>query len=262
MSDKQPRSTGSFLLVAILSVLACRSIEAQGGPPMITDDPATVGNGNWEINLLPTMERTRSGTRYETPNVDINYGLGNRLQLRFEVPWVVQTERGSTARSGLGNSGVGVRFRFIDEARHGFSMSTYPALEFNNPTNSVKRGLADEGHRFFLPVEIAREINGTVVNAEVGYLFDQYGENSWEYGLVVGRDVSEHVELLGEVHGSTPRDLSEREVVFNIGSRVGMTEHVTLLVSGGRSIRNPADGPVTIAALGLQLNFGNGHEER
>jgi hypothetical protein len=27
------------------------TVHAQGGPPMITDDPGTPGNGQWEINV-------------------------------------------------------------------------------------------------------------------------------------------------------------------------------------------------------------------
>jgi hypothetical protein len=248
---------------AILTCALCvKPAGAQGGPPMITDDPATVGNGNWEINLLPSIEHTRGGSAYEAPNIDLNYGVGKRIQLKYEVPYVVVKDAGSPARSGFGNSNVGMRYRFIDQAKYGFSMSTYPALEFNNPTNSVKHGLADPGRRFFLPVEIAKDIGDVTANVEVGRLFDQHGANSWEYGLIVGRDVSERLETLVEVHGSSSSDASERVMFLNVGSRIGMTDHLTLLVSGGRSFRNPIEGPVTIGALGVQLTFGNGHEER
>lgn len=262
MNQKILSSVGCRSVLAVLMLLAAgRRVTAQGGPPMITDDPFTVGANNWEINLLPNVERTRSGSMYEMPNVDINYGVGNRIQLKLETPWVVRKDVGSSAVSGMGNTGIGMRFRFIDESRYGFAMSTYPAFQFKGPANSVRRGVADAGRQFFLPVEIARTINGFGVNGEIGYLFEQGGEGSWEYGLLFGREASERVELLGELHGSNPKDFSASEVLINLGSRIGMTDHVTLLVSAGRTLRSP-DIPATIAALGLQLNFMNTPEQR
>src|SRR4051812_32549045 len=120
---KNPSGLFPIIPVALMLTFGANRLTAQGGPPMITDDPATVGNGNWEINLLPSIERTRAGRAYEAPNIDINYGVGKRIQLKFEVPFVVQQDAGSAARSGFGNSNVGVRYRFIDEAKYGFSMS-------------------------------------------------------------------------------------------------------------------------------------------
>jgi hypothetical protein len=61
---------------------------AQGGPPMITDDPDTPGPGYWEINLAGITEKSQSERRYEAPTADINYGVGKRIQLKFEIPWV------------------------------------------------------------------------------------------------------------------------------------------------------------------------------
>jgi hypothetical protein len=261
MNDSKKWSVECVVIAAALSFMAFASAGAQGGPPMITDDPFTVGANNWEINLLPTMERTTGGSLYEAPNVDINYGVGYRVQLKLEVPWVVRKDAGADARSGLGNAGIGMRYRFIDESRHGFAMSTYPAFEFSGTRSSVRRGVAEPTRSFFLPVEIAKTINGLGVNGEVGYMFEQGGEGSWAYGLLFGRDASERVELLGELHGTTDKDFSGNETLVNLGSRIGLTDHVTLLVSAGRTFLSPGSS-TTIAALGLQLNFMNTPERR
>ncbi|HUR00413.1 MAG TPA: hypothetical protein VM166_13235 [Gemmatimonadaceae bacterium] len=248
--------TKALLYAAALSLIAWANADAQGGPPMITDDPFTVGAKNWEINLLPSLERTRDGSLYEMPNLDLNYGVGYRIQLKFEVPWIVRKDAGQNTESGVGNVGIGMRYRFLDESRHGFAMSTYPAFDFGGRASSVRRGIAEAGRRFFLPVEIAKTINGTGVNGEVGYSFEQGGAGSWEYGLLFGRDASERVQLLGELHGSSPKDFSESETFLNVGSRVGLADHITLLVSAGRTLHGPGS-PTTIAALGLQLGFMN-----
>src|SRR5215510_12458931 len=94
-----------LLFAVVLSIFLtgfASSARAQGGPPMILDDPGTPGNGMWEINFLSTSDRSRSGWFFENPIADINYGVGKRLQLKFEVPLVTSKESGENSKFGLG----------------------------------------------------------------------------------------------------------------------------------------------------------------
>jgi hypothetical protein len=52
---------------------------AQGGPPMVTDDPGTPGDGHWEINLGATATRTPGRWEVAAPDADVNYGCGDRV---------------------------------------------------------------------------------------------------------------------------------------------------------------------------------------
>src|SRR5450759_3126047 len=91
---------------------------AQGGPPFRSDDPDTPGNKRWEINTVLVGDRNPSEGSYLMPNIDVNYGLGNRIQLKYEVPLSIHESRGSSGHvaAGLGNSLLGVKWRFY--ARH------------------------------------------------------------------------------------------------------------------------------------------------
>jgi len=40
---------------------------AEGGPPMITDDPGTPGDGNWEINIAGAGAHRASSSEAERP---------------------------------------------------------------------------------------------------------------------------------------------------------------------------------------------------
>src|SRR5271169_3175806 len=82
------------LLLAALARFSPLAL-AQGGPPFRSDDPDTPENRNWEINTVFVGERNPSEGFYETPNLDINYGLGNRIQLKYEVPLSIYESRGS-----------------------------------------------------------------------------------------------------------------------------------------------------------------------
>ena len=248
-----------LLMAVVLSIFLAglvSSASAQGGPPMITDDPGTPGNGMWEVNFLGTMDKTRSGRFFEAPLADINYGVGKRVQLKFEVPVVASHENGENTEFGLGNSKFGVKYRFLDEEKHGVDMSIYPQLEFNNPTNSVDRGLAERGMTFTMPLEVVKKVGPVELNGEVGYEMTQYGMDHVFYGLAAGREVSKKVELAAEIWGESLRNFKEKEFLVNFGTRIKLSEKFGLMFSAGHTIRTPdGEGPHFIAAFGLQFNF-------
>jgi len=248
------------LIFAVALVLALfQAAQAQGGPPMLTDDPDTPGDGHWEINFLSTLERSRSGWLFEAPNVDLNYGVGNHIQLKFEAPWLIRKESGERAIGGPGNSMAGIKWRFLDEERSGFDMSTYPQLEFNNPTRSVAKGLMERGMNLFLPIEAVKKVGPLEVNGEIGYRIVQHRTDEWEGGLLVTHRISRRIELMAELHGSALRNLTDGELLFNAGSRLRLGKNSVLLFSAGRTIRNaPGEGPHYIAAFGIQINFNRG----
>lgn len=241
--------------VSALAFTAGRA-HAQGGPPLITDDPGTPGDGRWEINLGFTTEKLRSEMLYEAPLLDINYGLGERIQLKYEIPWLILDEEGGGTRSGLGDSEIGVKYRFLDEERHDVSMSIYPQFSFNNPTSSDERDLVDSGTELALPIQIARRAGPVELSLELGYSLIEHEEDEWSYGLAAAGPLSERFELLGEVHGVATRDFEEDVLVFNLGGVLRVHENVNLLFSAGRSFRESSTTePELLGYLGLQFNF-------
>ena len=98
---------------------------AQGGPPFRTDDPETPGNRHWEINFGWIGDRNLTSGAYQIPDLDLNYGLGDRIQLKYELPLALSEIRPqpSTATTpaqtgqvlgGLGESLLGVKWRFFE----------------------------------------------------------------------------------------------------------------------------------------------------
>lgn len=243
-------------LLALLLTSHVKTARAQGGPPLLTDDPETPGNNHWEINIATTLERTRDSKEQEIPILDINYGLGKRLQLKFEVPYLRVKDGDERAKTGLGNSNVGVKWRFYDNEKTGLAISTYPQLEFNNPTSSVRRGLVERGAELLLPVEVAHKLFVFEANEEIGYRIRQHRMDEWIYGLALGRHVTRRLELLGEIHGEALRNFKDSELLFNLGGRYGLTKHLSLLFASGRSFRRAASGePTLILYAGTQFNF-------
>jgi hypothetical protein len=229
---------------------------AQGGPPLRTDDPGTPGNGNFEINLGGTVDRRAEEREFETPRIDVNYGWGERIQLKFEIPWVVRGADFEPTKNGLGNSLCGVKWRFYEDKKRELSFSTYPQFEFNNPNSSVDRGLATRGVGFLLPLEVTKKVGPVDLNGEAGYRITQYGRDEWITGLAVGKQATQALELLSELYATGKTNGDDRETTFGFGGRYKLGGPMTLLFMAGRSFRGPSSGePQIIGYLGLQFVF-------
>src|SRR2546429_4901541 len=244
-----------FVFTVCVAALPGQAV-AQGGPPLLTDDPLTPGNGHWEINVAWTLSQKQKERLFAIPLMDLNYGLGERLQLKAEIPWLVLQDRRGGTQSGFGSANFGVKWRFLDKKRYGFAMSTYPQLEIRTSASSVRRGLIEQGGELLLPVEISRELGPVTINGELGYQLVQRDKDEVLYGLVVGGEINKRLELVGEIHGIAKRNFADNELIFNVGGRVKMSKHYTFLFSTARSLRRAVTGqPTLLAYVGCQFNF-------
>ena len=81
----------------------------QGGPPMITDDPGTPGNGKWENNFAIAFEHRPGETAYDVPAIDLNYGVGEHIQLTLQTGPVLLKRSGHGLIGGLGGTEAAVK---------------------------------------------------------------------------------------------------------------------------------------------------------
>jgi hypothetical protein len=236
-----------FLFV-FCSFAAAESAFAQGGPPYYTNDPGTPGNFNWEINFgyMPFYFSNQSVSH--TPDVDINFGVGDRIQLTYENAWLRVQNPGSAVKFGMGQSNPGVKWRFYDAGEDGLSVSIFPQFFLNNPNDAVSRGITAPTNSFLMPVEFSKKIGPVDVNYEIGYLAVHKGSDGWITGLVVGRDFTPKLELDAEFYyqGTFHPSLSQPTIDF--GGRYKLHSPVILLFMAGRSFE--PSGPKQTYFLG------------
>jgi hypothetical protein len=241
--------------VAVILILLPPDALAQGGPPLITDDPDTPGPGYWEINLASILEKARPDRRLEAPLADINYGVGERIQLKFEIPWLNVRETGEAVHAGLGNSNLGVKWRFLGEEGQTIAWATYPQVEVNTGRAMAEKGLVNGGSRFLLPTELTIQISRVEMNVEVGRNFVQNGDDGWIFGLATEIEFDPGFELVGELSGEQSGTLPAGLIV-NAGFRKRMTRQLVLLAAAGRGVRGPADDRRQLRLyMGLQVNL-------
>lgn len=245
------------LLTAAALVLPCASTFAQGGPPLRTDDPGTPGDGHWELNFAAVFDEIAGVRTLEAPLCDLNYGWGERVQLKYEVPWVFVDGEDAEDLDGLGNSLFGIKWRFLDADGSTPAISTYPQIEVENSgSSSSERGITEEGTTFFLPLEVAWDLGEGGLNFEVGRSFSEQRDDSWVGGLAAGRSVSERVELLAEVHGESSSDFESSSGVIDVGTRIHLAPGRVLLASVGNGLwSSESERTGFLAYLGIQLQF-------
>lgn len=131
----------------------------------------------------------------------MNYGLSDRVQLKYETGWVFADDPDGV-RSGLDNSLIGIRWRFADQENTGVNISIYPQLQLENPTGSVARGIAEPGptgsYRWRQAATLGRKLVG-----ELGFQYRRNSENQWIYGVLAAVPVSEDFEF--DVRGAGVR---------------------------------------------------------
>ncbi len=222
--------------VIFVLFLAAACALAQGGPPYYTTDPGTPGNHNWEINVgyMPFFYSNQSVSH--VPDLDLNYGLGDRIQLTYENAWLRIQDPSSAAKFGLGQSNLGVKWRFYDAGKDGLSVSMFPQLFLNNPNDAVRRGVTPASQAFLLPFEFSRKLGPVDVNYEIGYQFARKGPNGWISGLVAGHDFTPRLEADVEFYSQGTFHLPDAQPTLDVGARYRIHRPVILLLMAGRSL--------------------------
>jgi hypothetical protein len=241
-------------LMVFVALMAAHA-RAQGGPPMITDDPGTPGPNHWEINLAWTDTGTPGSSEFGLPLLDANYGVGDRLQLNYQASWNIVSADGATT-SGYSDTQLAVKWRFYDAGEHNLQISMYPRITFLDPGSaSARRGLADPNTTYLVPFEFQKDFSWLSFNVDVGHIFcANEVDRGWTGGLCVGREVKKNWELDAEWHTTTDERAGRSEQTVNFGSRIGVAEHATILLAIGRDISNTLGPRASVLTyLGVQL---------
>ncbi len=231
---------------------------AQAGPPFLSNDPGTPGNANWEINLGSMQTVARGTSAYQVPQIDLNFGIGDRIQLTYEIPYMFQESSGQTAQTGWGNAYPGIKWRFLDQGEDGLQMSLFPQAEMNGSDHARQAGIAADGPRYLLPVEMSRKVGPLDLDVEVGYYLPGNGPKERIAGLVAGRPVNERLELDAEIYDDHAFAAPLHTTTLDVGGRYRFSPSFIALFMAGRSVNGTGYGrPEFIGYVGIQILLGD-----
>ena len=242
-----------------------------GSPPMVSDDTGTPGNGNWEINVVLDGDISKDSKAFELPLMDINYGIGDRLQLKYEVPYVVtwnarfdgNGDRTTEQASGVSSSKVGVKYRFYGDDQSGLALAIYPQVEFRTPGSKLEGepdeggegGVAEEGVTCALPILLTKEFQRASITTNLSAertTEDNHVGIAASFG--VGTRLTDELAVMGEIAGQDLNQADERRILLNFGFRLKISAKHAIVGSVGHDILDGADGQKHFyATLAYQL---------
>lgn len=239
----------------LFALLLIERLYGAGGPPMITDDPETPGDRNLEVNLAYTGEKRGNTQRDEQPIIDINYGVGEKIQLKVESSYVSLFRDDESHIEGIGNAKIGIKWRFYENRSGDLLISTYPQYTLVPIKKSYRNGAAEIDQAIFLPIEISKKIGSFAVTGELGYLSVKSNRDEIEYGIVAGYEVLEHLELLAELHNASAIGGGNNTMITNGGLKYWVLPRYSFLFSAGRELATPEVSKSTLFYVGLQLRY-------
>lgn len=249
----RPRMTLRTPIVLGLWLASMAVAYADAGPPFLTTDPGTPGDGHWEINLGSAATTYPGLATLQVPQVDLNYGVGDTIQLTLELPYELAMPRAAPTRSGWGNGYAGIKWRFLDQGEDGFKVSTFPQLETGVSAHAEARALAGPGPRLLLPIEVAHKVGPLDVDVEVGYY--AFGRMPRErfVGLVVGGAVTRRTELDVELFSDRVMGSGAEATTIDVGARFQFTPALIGLVMAGHGVGTHDPTPTWIGCVGVQV---------
>ena len=192
---------------------------AVSSPPMEMDDPGTPGRQGIEVNFVGSLVHLGPGRSAETL-FDANYGIGDRIQLKYERPYVSEGAVGEHYQRGLGATEFGIKWRAIDHG--GLALAVYPQYQMDDAfTIKDENGEAEEseGRSVYFPVLVSKEVHHVyTLGANVGYRrnLEKRGDDA-NLALGAGRAIGEYSRVLTEVYSERDNHLHNRQTNVRVG---------------------------------------------
>jgi len=225
-------------LVSML--LTSWSVPALAGPPYNTDDPEPVEYRHWEFYLASQNAHDRDGRTGTAPHFEVNYGVIANVQLHLIAPLTYSVPNGKRTAYGPGDTEIGVKYRFVQEQEFVPQIGMFPFLEV--PTGSRTSGLGNGTAQLFLPLWLQKGIGPWTTYGGAGFWIDagRTSRHFWYFGWLVQRRLFDGFTLGTELFYQTPREPgTERDVRFNIGGVIDVSNAHHILLSAGRGFAGP-----------------------
>ncbi len=238
------------LFLLLFSVIVSGFLKpAFAGPPFLTDDPEPVPFRNWEFYVFSTYDTTGKDTSATGPAFEFNVGALPDLQAHLVIPMVYAAPEDGPREYGLGDTEVGIKYRFVHETTRWPQVAVFPMIEL--PTGDADRGLGNGRTWWRLPLWLQKSWGPWVTYGGGGYVVNPApGANNYVFGgWLLQRDFGDKLTLGGEVFSQgRSSDDSESFTVFNLGGFFKITPNLHLLFTGGHTL---VGGTHTIGYLGL-----------
>jgi len=211
------------------------------GPPMITNDPFVPNVGQFEINLASEAE-FREHTRINTPIIDVNYGLFEKVQLTFSSAYSFTHENDDI-------NGLEIELKWNFYTNEIFSIALDPVYVFYPILSDFDEG---EVYELGVPLNFFLSENLNLV-VEPRYVDSQNKKAFFEGGAYLQYTSNQH-SFFTELFVEENPDKNELYSLVNLGYTNQFYENIMFMFSIGRDVV-AEDKQATVSYLGLQFVF-------
>lgn len=213
-----------------------------GGPPLVIDDPGILDPGQLEIIVASTGEaRGDDSTVHSVPVLDVSLGLTANTQMSVVVPYVFGDPGDGADRDGLGNLGIGAKWRFLATDR--VQVAFAPGYSRGVSARDAEAGLGAESDSVYMPVDVEMGTGPWTLNAELGYTANESAANQWAYGAALSRTVRGRWKLMAELYGSSANDGRHDRLAFQLGCDLTVGARWHVLAALGTGLREASEEP-------------------
>lgn len=243
--------------LSIIALLATLATSARAGPPFRTDDPEPVEYRHSEIYLA--WQGTSGHAAPDTdggslPQLELNYGILPDVQLHVIAPYAYSSALGGRTLRGYGDTELGVKYRFVHEAKKVPQVGIFPLVEL--PTGDAGRGLGAGHTQIFLPVWVQKSWGEWTSYGGAGWCRNPgAGQRNWTYvGLLAQRKIAPRLTIGSEIFHTSAAEADASAISgYNVGAIFDATESHHVLLSAGRNLRGTRETHFYVA---YQLTLG------
>jgi hypothetical protein len=226
---------------------------AYGGPPYITDDPEPVEYRHWEVYFASMTDHVPGDVSGTLPHIEVNYGIMPNVQLHMIALDSFDSSSGKPREYGLGDTELGVKYRFVQESDDCPQIGVFPLAEL--PTGDASLGLGSGHTQFFLPVWLQKSIGAWTSYGGGGYWISPGvgNKNSWFAGWLLQYQLTKTFAPGAEIYYRTAQiEDGPTSAQVNLGFVWDLTDNYHILGSVGPAIHGTR-GYQTYLAFQLTL---------
>lgn len=227
------------ILIALAGIMLAYPLRVIAGPPLSTEDPGILQQGQWEIITATTATSGDGGDFYQAPILDVSLGvIGDHVQVSAAYPYVFADPDDEGSDSEFGNLELGIKWRFWNS--EDLQVAFAPVYAFGVTRSLAERGIGEDTDTLVLPVTAEYRINDRLrLNPALGYASVDDGGDEWGYGVALAYSLNSRWELLGEFVGATDTDFDDDVLDLRAGFDLAIREDFHLLFSVATGLREP-----------------------
>ena len=214
-------------------------------PPLVSGDVPTADKGGFEWYVGTRYQSEGGSLNRQIPTTELVYGISDRQEITFEVPFLSQQ-----GTQGFGDIVLGTKYMFLKET------NTLPGIsgsfELKLPSASASRGLGTGKFNYDLLVRSQKTWGWFTLMGNVGYTIvgeprvdgiTEARKNVWFVSTAQQWQVTSKTKLLSEIYLETSDEPGQpNRFAADVGFEHKLRDNLQVHATVGRSLREGARG--------------------